>query len=192
MKRLICLAVVMLFVSMTLWGCGGSAPPVQEQDNSMNLPNWYLTPPDDPDHLWGTGEGRSSDIGMAKEKANTAARTAIAKQQELKLNNLTKRFQEEIMGADDASQMLDQFSSATKEVVATTLRGVKQVEIDVRQDGRMKQVFVLFKYPIGESAEALMNNLKKKEELYTRFRSSQAFEEMEKEVEKFEEYKQNN
>jgi len=88
--------------------------------------------------------------------------------------------------------MLDQFSSATKEVVATTLRGIKQVEIDVRQDGRMKQVFVLFKYPIGESAEALMNNLKKKEELYTRFRSSQAFEEMEKEVEKFEEFKQNN
>ena len=38
MKRLICLAVVMLFVSMTMWGCGGSAPPVQEQNNSMNLP----------------------------------------------------------------------------------------------------------------------------------------------------------
>ncbi len=192
MKRLICLAVVMLFVSMTFWGCGGSAPPVKEDANSLNLPDWYLMPPEDPDHLWGTGEGKSSDLGMAKEKANTAARTAIAKQQELRLNNLTKRFQEEIMGDDDASQMLDQFTSATKEVVATTLRGVKQVEIDVRQDGRIMHVYVLFKYPIGESAQALMNNLKKKEELYTRFRASQAFEEMEKEVEKFEEFKQNN
>jgi len=192
MKRLICMAVVMVFVSMTLWGCGGPAPPVKEKDNSLNLPEWYLTPPEDPDNLWATGECRSSDIGMAKEKAATTARTGIAKQQDLRLNNLTKRFQEEIMGADDASQILDQFSSATKEVVATTLRGAKQVEIDVRQDGPMKQVYILYKYPVGAGAEALLNNLKKKDELYTRFRASQAFEEMEKEVQKFEEYKQDN
>lgn len=192
MSKKITLFVALLFVTMTLWGCGGSAPEPKPEPSGLDIPPWWSSVPDDPDHLWSIGEGRSSDLGMAREKASTAARTGIAKQQELKLNNMTKRFQEEIMGEDDASQLLDQFTSVTKEVVSTTLRGAKQVEIAVSQDGRMKQVYVLFNYPLGAAAEELNNKLAKKEELYTRFRASQGFEEMEKEIEKYEQSKQSN
>jgi len=182
MRRTICLIICLTIVSISFWGCGGSGPSIKTEKD-LNIPDWYLNPPADPDHIWAVGDGYSSDMGLAKEKAATAARTSIAKEQDVKLSNLTKSFKEEIIGANDAVQLLDQFTIATKEVVQTTLRGAKQVETAVTKEGRMFRVYVLFSYPTGAAAEALLNNLGKNEELYTRFRASKAFEELNQELE---------
>ena len=43
--------------------------------------------------------------------------------------------------------------------------------------------------PIGEANEQLMNKIKANQNLYTRFRATQAYKELDDEIEKFEQWK---
>ena len=63
------------------------------------------------------------------------------------------------------------------------------IKKEVSEEDGIYDSYVLVQYPIGAASEALMQQLKKKEELYTRFRASQAFEELDDEVKKYEEWK---
>ena len=68
-------------------------------------------------------------------------------------------------------------------------------EIDKRakelfKDGEIWRAYVLVEYPIGAANNAFVQQIKKQEELYTRFRSSETFKELEDEVKKYEEWKE--
>ena len=51
------------------------------------------------------------------------------------------------------------------------------------------RTYVLIEMPIGEANEQLMNKIKANQNLYTRFRASQAYKELDDEIEKFEQWK---
>lgn len=187
MSKKITLIVAVLFGIMTIWGCSGTAPEPKPEPSGRDVPEWYLSIPDDPDYLWAVGEGRSTDLGMAREKAAIVARTSIAKQQELKLKSLTKRSLEEWRTDDKNSQLLDRFETLSTGNVSTTLLLAQQVKIHVTEKGQMKQVYVLFNYPLG--VEELNNRLKESRRFGAPRSASQAIEELEKEIEKYEQSK---
>jgi hypothetical protein len=60
---------------------------------------------------------------------------------------------------------------------------------DYRKEGIHYRVYVLIEMPIGEANTALMAKIKANNNVYTRFRASEAFKELEEEVEKYERLK---
>lgn len=181
------LTILLAILAMAfLAGCGSSTslPSTDEGE----IPAWYLNTPEDPNYFFAVASSTSRDLQLSVDKATTDARADLGRQVELKLSGLQKKFDEEV-GVGENATLLQQFTSATKTVVSTTLTGSKIIKKDVKRDGDNFRAYVLVQYPIGASNEALLNQLKSKEELYTRFRSSQAFKELEDEVTKYEEWK---
>lgn len=189
-------AFLLLFLSVLLLaGCGGQKQagitPKATNDVIEGIPKWYLNPDSDPNYIITTGTATSRDLSLAREKAATEARSNIAKTIETKFNGLSKRFQEEV-GTGTDSQYLDQFTQASKEVTSTVLSGAAIDKTEVMNESGVFRVYVMMKMPLGATSEALLNKLKQQEQMYTRFRSSQVFEELENETEKFEKWKEGN
>ncbi|MBZ0266266.1 hypothetical protein K8I28_16535 [bacterium] len=194
MKHFVQITLLLMFVALFVWGCGSSTTTMSGSANKQTLediPDWYLNQPDDPDFIFTTGSARSRELQLARDKAGDAARMEMAKALETRFQGMSKRFQEEV-GTDADAQYLDQFTQATKAVVSTTLTGVSVEKSKITLEDGMYRAFVLLKLPIGASNDALLNKLKQQEQLYTRFRSSQVFEEMNQEMEKYDEWKKDN
>lgn len=185
MRKLYSLLAVALF-AVLLIGCGGSEP-LQKTDTG-DVPDWYLNKPEDPNYLFEPATATSKDMQLAVDKAVQAGRTGIGRQTEIKINALQKRFQEETGIGDDA-QLLDQFTQASKTVVSTSLSGSKEKYKKIVKDGNNWRAYVLVEYPLGAAQQALKEQIKKNEQLYTRFRASQTYQELDAEVEKFEKSK---
>ena len=128
----------------------------------------------------------SRDMVVATKKAKVDARTDLAQQMATKVQNLEKLFSEEV-GTGAESELLEQFTSVTKAVTSESLHGTQEEEKKVYnlEDGTVR-VYVLMSLPIGEANQALMAQLKANEHLYTRFRASQAFDELNAEIEAYE------
>jgi len=182
--------VFFLFASITLvfflFNCGGGS---SSQTNIDNVPEWYLNPPNDPNYLFGKATSQSKDMQLAIDKAALDGRADIGRQVELKLQGLQKKFDEEV-GVGENSTLLQQFTQATKSVMSTVLSGSQIIKNPIFEEDGLYKAYVLVQYPVGAANEAFMDQIKKREELYTRFRSSQAFDELEKEVQKYEEWKE--
>lgn len=147
-----------------------------------NIPEWFLSPPNDSSHLFATATATSTDMQLSLRKAQTSAQTDISQQLENRLGNLTKSFQEEI-GSDEGTEMLQQFTSATKAVTDQTLTGARVDQRKILPEEGIYRAYVLMSLPIGEANNLLMKKIKANESLYTRFRSTKAFEELNKELE---------
>lgn len=167
-----------------LGGCGAQTTNLTPEANKKtisNLPEWFVNTPDDPNYIFATATMTSKDLQMAVDKASTAARTELARQMETKYANLTKQFQEEV-GAGENSELLQQFTSATKAVTQQTLNGSKIDKKDVQTESGIYRAYVLMSLPIGTANQMLMEKIKANQNLYTRFRSTKAFEELDKEL----------
>jgi hypothetical protein len=174
-------------VALCLAGCGGGQQSMQAT-SSGDIPDWFSNPPQDPNFLFEAATATSQDLQMAVDKAVLAGRTGIGRQVELKLNGMQKSFAEETGTADNA-QLLQQFTSATKSIVSTSLSGSRVKFQKQVKDGNMWRAYSLVEYPVGEANAALVQAIKKNNEMYTRFRASQSFEELDKEVQKYEDSK---
>ncbi|MFC2150465.1 hypothetical protein ACFLQV_03065 [Calditrichota bacterium] len=187
-RSLIAMALMVAFII----GCGGSRQTglVSEanKETMKNIPKWYLNPPSDDDFIFATGTATSRDLQTANDKAKQTATMQIGQTIETRFEGLSKRFQEEV-GSTTEAQYLDQFTSATKAVVSTTLSGVVVDEAEIYNENGLFRSYVLLKMPIGATSQALMDRIKQQEQLYTRFRSTEVFNELNAETEKFENWK---
>jgi hypothetical protein len=107
---------------------------------------------------------------------------------EVKVNGLQKKFEEETGVGQDA-QLLSQFTSASKTVVSTQLSGSRIKFQKQLREGNLWRAYVLMEYPIGAASEAMMKAIKANNQMYTRFRATESFKDLDKEVEKYEEWK---
>lgn len=138
----------------------------------------------DDDHLTASATATSRDFQLALDKARSLAQVDIAQQLGARMTNLTKQFQEETGMAVD-SQLLTQFSSATKAIADQALIGAHVAERVVRPEaGDIYRVYVLVQLPIGRANELLMQKLASDGVLYTRFRATQAYAELDPELQR--------
>lgn len=194
MNVLFCLVLLALVIA----GCAGSkttttttqsgSTGVPQAQAPPGVPDWFVNVPNDPNFLFAATTTTSRDMGLAVENALTAGRAEIARQTEVRVQALQKRFQEET-GFEKDAQLLQQFTSATKTVVSTSLSGSKPRKQLPVQVGEIYRAYVLTEYPVGAANQALIQQIKGNEQLYTRFRASQTYKELEDEVQKYDEWK---
>lgn len=179
--------VVGMCVAVLAIGCGGGSKALQETSEG-EVPEWFTNVPQDPNYLFAVNTATSRDLGLAMDKAITGARAEIARQMEVRVSGLQKRFDEEV-GIGEDSQLMQMFTQATKTVVSQALNGSRTRYQKQVKDGNLWRAYVMVEYPIGAANQALMEQIKKNQEMYTRFRASEAFQELEDEVEKYEQWK---
>jgi len=175
------LAVVIVCLSV-IWSCSNHKDLTQTATG--DIPTWYDNPPSDNDHLYGVYTASSQDMQLSIDKASVGADQEIAKQLEVKVQGLQKKFEEEI-GGGDSSELLQQFTQATRTVVDQNLMGVSIKERKTIQSGDTWRSYVLAEYPIGEANKALLEKLKSQTNLLTQIRSTQTFQELDSAVAKY-------
>jgi hypothetical protein len=168
-----------------LCACGGpktvNLAPRPTEEVVEGIPQWLLKPPSDQEHLYAAASATSRDLQVALQKARINAQTDLAQQLSTRLANLSKQFQEETGLAED-SALLSQFSSATKAVTQQTLEGARVDQQQVAPEKEVYRAYVLMRLPLGQANHLLMSRLKANQELYTRFRATQAFDELDREL----------
>jgi len=186
MKNLFLTLVVSIFVI----GCGSSKSTVERTIDAA--PDWYTNVPTSDDMLYAAVTSTSQDMQIAVNKAQADARNQISQQMEVKYSALTQRFQEEVGLAAD-SELLEQYTSSYKAVVSQVLNGSRATDQEIIPEGESGyRAFVLMEMPIGQASQQLLEQIRQNQLMYTRFRASQAYEELESEVEKYEQWKKDN
>lgn len=163
-----------------LVSCGSKEPAVNTQG-----PSWYYNPPQDTEEYFYAAEmGESTRLQTAMRSAENSARQAMATKLEVKVSALQKSFEEEVQSGPDANYA-NTFSNASEQLVNETLNGVTRdraecMELNPEQTGGNvnQRCFVMVRMPVGQARTALDNALSKDEELYTKFKASKAFEEL--------------
>jgi hypothetical protein len=185
MKKWILLFIPILGAAII--GCGGSQS--LQSAGTGDIPDWYVNVPQDPNYLFAANTQTSQDMQLAIDKATEAGRADIGRQMQVKIEGLQKRFSEETGTGNDA-QLLQMFTQAEKTVVSTSLEGSRVKQQKIVKDGGLWRAYVLVEYPIGAANEALMQQIKNNNQMYTRYRASQTFKELQDEVDKYDKYKQ--
>jgi hypothetical protein len=166
----------------------GDLTPPPSREVIRNLPGWYSRPPTDNNFLFGPATATSGDLQIAINKAQAEGRNLIAQQLEVKYNGLNKRFAEEV-GRSNDGQLLDFYSQVYKAVVSQVLYGSRSRQQVLRTEGEVYRAFVLMELPLGEMSKRLMEQIKAQEALYTRFRATEAFKELDAEIQRYEAWK---
>jgi hypothetical protein len=189
MKNKLFSVLLMVLVSLVMISCGGSKS--LSETETGDVPDWYLNTPTSDNYIYEAASATSRDMDLALNKAETEARAKIGRTMEAKINSMQKKFEEEV-GEGENSEFLSQFTQATKVIVSTELTGSKVKNKKFVEDGSNWRTYVLMEYPIGAAQKAFLNKIKSNDQLYTRFRSTEAMQEMEEDVKKYEEWKKNN
>jgi hypothetical protein len=179
-----CAAMLALLILMS--GCGG--PKTLTQTSVGKIPEWYTDIKSDDTILRSPNTQASQDMQLAVDKAKNGCRDDLASQLETRVQNLQKRFSEEV-GVGAESQLLQQFTAASKQVISTVLNGARTEKQEIVQDGKTFRAYVLMTLPIGEANTRILQQIKTRNEMYTRFRSTEAFKELEADAQKYEDWK---
>jgi hypothetical protein len=155
----------------------------------FDAPHWYVDPPHDNDRLIGVATATSRDLQTAIDKAKQDGRVEIARQLDLRVGGLSKRFVEET-GLNEDAELLGMFSQVSKTVVSDSLSGTRMTKQELDREGGTYRAYVEMEMPIGEANARFLEKIRSHERLHTRVRASEAFEELDREVQAYEEWKQ--
>lgn len=172
--RKITLILLLIGFSIIFNGCGGRYSPV-------NLP-------DDPNYIFATGRASSPELQTALDIAAINARTQIVRELDTYIKNYQKKFDEQT-GFGENAELIQQFTQATKAVSEKSLSLSKMIDQKWEEDDGIFYTTVVVRYPYGAANKDLLNQIKDKKALYTRFRATEAFKELEQDVEKYRQFK---
>ena len=149
------------------------------------IPNWYMNIPSDDEIIYSSGTANAPDIQLAVDIAILSAKTVLADRINGKLDGMTKSFIAKIGSTDLDASVLTEIEKTTKNIIASVdVSGYKVDESKIVKDGTQYRAYVLLAYDNEEATKIMMNRMKKDRMVYSRLRSTQAWKELEKEVNK--------
>ena len=153
------------------------------EKNADSVPEWMLEHPKSENAFYSAGTAISSDLQLSIDKANLAAKRTLADRIGGELSTQLKEFV--IEGGDlyDSDVITLDIEQTTKNIVGqVTVAGYNPSKMEVYPLGRMYRTYVLLEYPIGGANDILVDQIRKNRLLYAHLRQSQAFTELETEV----------
>ena len=165
-------------------------PQIVYQTNTVSkqieqIPEWYLNIPSADDTIYSSGSARAPDLQLAVDIAIMNAKTTLADRINGKLDSMTKSFVAKIGSNDLDTSVLNEIEKTSKNVIASVdVAGYKIDESDITQEGTQYRAYVLLAYNNEEATKVLMNRMKRDKMIYSRIRSTEAWKELEDEVNK--------
>ena len=165
-------------------------PQIVYQTNTVSqqieqIPEWYLNIPSADDTIYSSGSARAPDLQLAVDIAIMNAKTTLADRINGKLDSMTKSFVAKIGSNDLDTSVLNEIEKVSKNVIASVdVAGYIIDKSDVTQEGTQYRAYVLLAYNNEEATKVLMNRMKRDKMIYSRIRSTEAWKELEEEVNK--------
>ena len=165
-------------------------PQIVYQTNTVSkqieqIPEWYLNIPSADDTIYSSGSARAPDLQLAVDIAVMNAKTTLADRINGKLDSMTKSFVAKIGSNDLDTSVLNEIEKVSKNVIASVdVAGYIIDKSDVTQEGTQYRAYVLLAYNNEEATKVLMNRMKRDKMIYSRIRSTEAWKELENEVDK--------
>lgn len=147
-----------------------------------NIPDWYKNPPSAANAIYTAGEATSGSLQFAVDRAVLSAKFALATQINSRLSGQIRDYLREA-GISGSPLEAEATRLAQNIVTEVNLAGYRREKSEVFQEGKTYRAYVLLHYPTGEANKILHNQIRKSNELEVRLRASQAFQELEKEIE---------
>ena len=165
-------------------------PQIVYQTNTVSkqieqIPEWYLNIPSADDTIYSSGSAKAPDLQLAVDVAVMNAKTTLADRINGKLDSMTKSFVAKIGSSDLDTSVLNEIEKVSKNVIASVdVAGYIIDKSDVTQEGTQYRAFVLIAYNNEEATKIMMNRMKRDKMIYSRIRSTEAWKELEDEVNK--------
>ena len=167
-----------------------SNPQIVYQTNTVSqqveqIPEWYLNIPSADDTIYSSGSARAPDLQLAVDIAIMNAKTTLADRINGKLDSMTKSFVAKIGSNDLDTSVLNEIEKTSKNVIASVdVAGYVVDKSDITQEGTQYRAYVLLAYNSEEATKIMMNRMKRDRMIYSRIRSTEAWKELENEVDK--------
>ena len=178
---------ILFIVIVLLSNCGGAGRAIKSENKTkLDLPDWFVNPPESKEFIYGTGTAESKMLKVAISKAKLEAKGNIAATISSKIERLKKDFIEST-GLSKQEEIISQFTQVQKEITSQELIGVVLEEQSLNQNNNIYIVYVLMKYPVGKMGKDFVQRLSANEKLWTEFKASKAYDELKQEIEEYEE-----
>jgi len=148
------------------------------------VPKWFTKLPTDEKAIYSVGTAQSPDMQMSVDMATLNAKYTLADRINGKLDGMMKTFMTRLGTDDDVSATtMSEVEKVTKNVIASVdVAGYNPKEIEVHPTGTQFRAFVLLEYSEEEARKIITNRMMKDRMVYGKIRSTNAWKELENEV----------
>ena len=159
---------------------------VQQVKRAVSIiPDWYKEMPEKEGSIFTVGSSTAPDLQLAVDVATLNAKTTLADRINGKLDGMTKSFVAKMGTNDIDASVLSEIEKVSKNVIASVdVAGYNPVKVDVMPSGVQYRAFVLLEYNDKNAWKIIMNRLRKDRMVYSRIRSTEAWKELERDVQK--------
>ena len=148
------------------------------------VPDWFTKLPTDEKAIYSVGTAQSPDMQLSVDMATLNAKYTLADRINGKLDGMMKTFMTRLGTDDDVSATtMSEVEKVTKNVIASVdVAGYNPKEIEVHPTGTQFRAFVLLEYSEEEARKIIMNRMMKDRMVYGKIRSTNAWKELQNEV----------
>ena len=152
------------------------------------VPDWYKKMPEKKGSIFTVGTATAPDLQLAVDIATLNGKVVLADRINGKLKAMTKSWIAKFGQSDVDARVMTEIEKVAKNVSANVdVAGYNPVKTDVTTAGTQYRAFVLLEYSDKEAQKIIFNRLRKDRLVYSRIRSTKAWEELEEQVNKVEE-----
>ena len=186
-------------VALTLGACTANqpksvvdTPEIRYQTGKVEravsiVPSWYKKMPEKKGSIFTVGSATAPDLQLAVDIATLNGKVVLADRINGKLKAMTKSWIAKFGQSDVDSRVMSEIEKVAKNVISNVdVAGYNPVEVDVSTAGTQYRAFVLLEYSDKEAQKIIFNRLRKDRLVYSRLRSTEAWKELEEQVEKSE------
>ena len=150
-----------------------------------NVPKWYKKLPKKDNSIFSVGSASSPDLQLSVDMATLNAKYTLADRINGKLDGMMKTFMTRLGTDEDISATtMSEVDKVVKNIIASVdVAGYNPKEIEVFPSGTQFRAFVLLEYSDTEARKIVMNRMMKDKLVYSKIKSTNAFQELKKEVE---------
>lgn len=181
-------------VALALVACGApdkGTPEYEEyvktktvESSIKETPKWFLDIPISDKEIYGVGTGISPNMQIAIDKAVLEGKISLADQTNGKVSSRLKLFSKEV-GADEDKTIISTIEKVSlNAITAADLAGYYRDKIVVQEEKGQFRVFVLLKLPFQRVNKLALEAVKKEAILTTTLAESDAFQQLEAELDK--------
>ena len=145
------------------------------------MPKWFLNPPQKKGYIYANGTEKGNEMQNALDEATDVAARRLSQTIESDMEANSKRVQEEIKDI----AVTDVYENIQSSVMAASMNNWKVVKQDVVPEGSLFRAYVMIEWNKGAAYDILMEKFEAEEELNQRFRKTELWKDMKKEVDAY-------
>ena len=148
------------------------------------VPDWFVEQEEKEGSIFSTGTGAAPDIQLSVDIAVLNAKTVLADRLNGKLSSMTKNFISKVGQSSKDIGVIEELEKTTRNLIAEIdVSGYKVSKMELKPVGTQFRTFVQLEYNEEIAEKILMQKLRKERNKLSKYRSKEAFEELDEKVE---------